>query len=167
MTAHTDVGAYSMGLLEERDRREFEDHLAGCPACAAELAELSPMAALFQGVELRGEEPAGGEVTDLAIRTIPPEVVELIPESVARENLVMPLAFDGETIWMHFALHSAPSSVECIAIDGELPAGRKSGADLDTPAPDRRAQCPLDPLVQCSVAGLSQVEQEIPCQIGL
>jgi len=72
MTAHTDVGAYSMGLLEERDRREFEDHLAGCPACAAELAELSPMAALFQGVELRGEEAADGppeaQVTDLIRR---------------------------------------------------------------------------------------------------
>ena len=25
---HTDVGAYSMGLLEERDRQAFEDHLA-------------------------------------------------------------------------------------------------------------------------------------------
>jgi anti-sigma factor RsiW len=64
MTAHTDVGAYSMGLLEERDRREFEDHLAGCPACAAEVAELSPMADLLRGVELRGVEPtgaAGGE----------------------------------------------------------------------------------------------------------
>jgi len=66
MTAHTDVGAYSMGLLEERDRREFEDHLAGCPACAAEVAELSPMAALLKGVELRGVEltgvePAGAE----------------------------------------------------------------------------------------------------------
>jgi hypothetical protein len=61
MTAHTDVGAYSMGLLEERDRREFEDHLAGCPACAAEVAELSPMAALLRGVELRGVEPAGAE----------------------------------------------------------------------------------------------------------
>lgn len=59
MTAHTDVGAYSMGLLEERDRREFEDHLAGCPACAAEVAELSPMAALLRGVELRAAEPAG------------------------------------------------------------------------------------------------------------
>ena len=70
MTAHTDVGAYSMGLLEEEDRREFEDHLAGCPACAAELAELSPMAALFQGVELRAEEAAGGEVTDLIRRRV-------------------------------------------------------------------------------------------------
>jgi hypothetical protein len=61
MTAHTDVGAYSMGLLEERDRREFEDHLAGCPACAAEVAELSPMAALLRGVELTGVEPVGAE----------------------------------------------------------------------------------------------------------
>jgi hypothetical protein len=79
MTAHTDVGAYSMGLLEERDRREFEDHLAGCPSCAAEVAELSPMAALLKGVELKeagaaggepdaGREPGGGEVTDLLRR---------------------------------------------------------------------------------------------------
>jgi hypothetical protein len=61
MTTHTDVGAYSMGLLEERDRREFEDHLAGCPACAAEVAELSPMAALLRGAELGGVEPAAGQ----------------------------------------------------------------------------------------------------------
>ena len=73
MTAHTDVGAYSMGLLEEQDRRAFEDHLAGCPACAAELAELSPMAALLRGVELRrragaADGDAGGEVTELIRR---------------------------------------------------------------------------------------------------
>ena len=82
MTAHTDVGAYAMGLLEERDRREFEDHLAGCPACVAEVAELSPMAALLRGVELRevepagaaggepaaGREPGGGDVTELLRR---------------------------------------------------------------------------------------------------
>jgi len=73
MTVHTDVGAYSMGLLEEQDKRAFEEHLAGCPACAAELAELSPMAALFKGIELNGmepagEEPDGGRVTDLVRR---------------------------------------------------------------------------------------------------
>jgi hypothetical protein len=82
MTAHTDVGAYSMGLLEERDRREFEDHLAGCAACAAEVAELSPMAALLRGVEpadaasepaagrelAAGREPGGGDVTELLRR---------------------------------------------------------------------------------------------------
>jgi hypothetical protein len=76
MTVHTDVGAYSMGLLEEPDRRAFEHHLAGCPSCAAELAELSPMGALLRGVEPVGvagqEAPAaqGGEaaVTQLLHR---------------------------------------------------------------------------------------------------
>src|SRR6266851_4786659 len=72
MSEHTDVGAYSMGLLEEPDRQAFEDHLAGCPACAAELAELSPMAALFRGIEPVGtvaEEP-GAQVTELIQRRV-------------------------------------------------------------------------------------------------
>ena len=69
---HTDVGAYSMGLLEEQDRLAFEDHLAGCPSCAAELAELSPMAALLRGVEPVGpaDEPAEATVTELIRRRV-------------------------------------------------------------------------------------------------
>src|SRR5262245_13870693 len=39
-----------------------------------------------------------GAVSGLATRDIPPHVLELIPESVARENVLVPLAFDGETI---------------------------------------------------------------------
>jgi Putative zinc-finger len=74
MTAgHTDVGAYSLGLLEERDRREFEDHLADCASCAAELAELSPMKALLRGVEPTGSggaEPGEGNVTQLIGRRV-------------------------------------------------------------------------------------------------
>jgi hypothetical protein len=71
MTAHTDVGAYSMGLLEEQDRRSFEDHLAGCASCSAELAELSPMAALLKGVEpagAAGQQADGTNVTQLISR---------------------------------------------------------------------------------------------------
>jgi Putative zinc-finger len=70
-TGHTDVGAYSLGLLEERDRRAFEDHLAGCASCAAELAELSPMKALLRGVEPTGAahgEPGQENVTELIRR---------------------------------------------------------------------------------------------------
>ncbi|HEY2266396.1 MAG TPA: zf-HC2 domain-containing protein [Streptosporangiaceae bacterium] len=81
MTVHTEVGAYSMGLLDERDRRAFEDHLPGCESCAAELAELSPMAALLKGVEPVGaaagapagaaERQAGGaDVTQLIHRRV-------------------------------------------------------------------------------------------------
>ena len=34
---HTDIGAYSLGLLDERDRLAFEDHLASCPSCGAQI----------------------------------------------------------------------------------------------------------------------------------
>jgi hypothetical protein len=48
---HTDVGAYALGLLEERDRRAFEAHLSRCRSCAAELAELAGLHGLLAGVE--------------------------------------------------------------------------------------------------------------------
>ena len=82
MSEHTEVGAYSMGLLEEQDRQAFEEHLAGCPSCATELAELSPMAALLRGVEPvgpAGDEPAEAEVTDA-------KVTELIQRRVAQQR---------------------------------------------------------------------------------
>jgi len=68
---HTDVGAYALGLLEATDRQAFEEHLAGCPACAAELAELSGMKSLLTGidpVDAPADEPTVAEVTDLVRR---------------------------------------------------------------------------------------------------
>jgi len=68
---HTDVGAYALGLLEPRDRQAFEEHLAGCPACAAELAELSGMKSLLSDlgpVEAPAGEPAEADVADLVRR---------------------------------------------------------------------------------------------------
>ena len=71
MSEHTDVGAYALGLLEPRDRQAFEEHLAGCPACAAELAELSGMKSLLSDlgpVEAPADEPTEANVTDLVRR---------------------------------------------------------------------------------------------------
>ena len=70
-SVHTDVGAYALGLLEAADRQAFEEHLAGCPACAAELAELSGMKGLLTGigpVDAPAAEPTEAEVTDLVRR---------------------------------------------------------------------------------------------------
>ena len=70
-SAHTDIGAYALGLLEAADRQAFEEHLAGCPACAAELAELSGMKSLLTGidpVEAPGGELPGADVTALVRR---------------------------------------------------------------------------------------------------
>lgn len=58
---HTDVGAYALGLLEETDRRAFEEHLNDCAACAAELDEFSGMRGLLADVgpvEADDEDPA-------------------------------------------------------------------------------------------------------------
>lgn len=43
--AHTLTGAYALDALEESERRQFEAHLAQCPACAREVQELRATAA--------------------------------------------------------------------------------------------------------------------------
>jgi anti-sigma factor RsiW len=70
---HTDVGAYALGLLEEDDRRAFEEHLGGCTSCAAELSGLGGMRRLLAGigpVEVEDEEPEdlSGNITSLVDR---------------------------------------------------------------------------------------------------
>lgn len=68
---HTDVGAYSLGLLEQADRQEFEFHLAQCAACAAELAEFSPIQDLLTGIEpvrTSSAEAAPSQIADMIRR---------------------------------------------------------------------------------------------------
>ena len=84
MSEHTDVAAYSMGLLEPADRQAFEDHLAGCAFCAAEIAQLSPLAGL-----LRGIDPA--EVAVSPSGATPPAAAR--PQSLARPPAAAGAAF--------------------------------------------------------------------------
>jgi hypothetical protein len=74
---HTDIGAYSLGLLDDRDRQAFEDHLASCASCGAELAELDRMSELLAGVE---PVPASAPpVTE-------PEVADLLSRRAAAQR---------------------------------------------------------------------------------
>jgi hypothetical protein len=70
---HTDVGAYALGLLEDGDRRAFEEHLGDCESCTAELDGLAGMRELLSGVgpvEVGDEPPEdlSANVTDLIER---------------------------------------------------------------------------------------------------
>jgi len=68
---HVDVGAYALGLLETQDRRAFEEHLADCASCRADLAEFSGMKDLLTGlgpVPSGTGEPTEAEVGDLVRR---------------------------------------------------------------------------------------------------
>jgi hypothetical protein len=66
VSEHTDVAAYSLGLLESDDRVEFEAHLAECELCTAELAEFAAMAGLFTGVEPVESGPAEPDEASVA-----------------------------------------------------------------------------------------------------
>ncbi|WP_354639252.1 anti-sigma factor [Kitasatospora camelliae] len=59
---HVDVGAYVLGVLDPADRDRFEAHLAGCPRCAADVAELGslePLLAELAEVGGPAEQPSG------------------------------------------------------------------------------------------------------------
>jgi hypothetical protein len=48
---HMDVAAYALGVLDEQDTERFEEHLATCWACAAELETMVPVVGLLSGID--------------------------------------------------------------------------------------------------------------------
>ena len=61
------VGPYFDGQLSDADRREFEAHLAGCPECARQLAELQSLSRGFGPVrELKLSEAQRLRLLELA-----------------------------------------------------------------------------------------------------
>jgi anti-sigma factor RsiW len=75
--AATDLGAYVVGALEPAERRRVEEHLRHCPACAAELTELSPLPGLLDrvGPDLRGSAvvtPSPGLFARISAAAEPP-----------------------------------------------------------------------------------------------
>jgi Putative zinc-finger len=118
---HTDIGAYSLGLLEEHDRLAFEDHLAGCPSCAAELADLSGMSALLSGiepVEPADGQPAGGEVVDLLRRRATAEHRRARWQVTAAAAAAIVLLAGGVTVGIETA-SSSSGSAPGVAVAGQ------------------------------------------------
>lgn len=68
-SAHWDVGAYALGALDPDDVEQFEEHLAGCWACAAELESLIPIVGLMSTVDISQLEdsPALPQVSPIGV----------------------------------------------------------------------------------------------------
>lgn len=49
--AHWDVAAYALGVLDPQESERFEEHLAGCWACAGELESMLPVVSLLSEVD--------------------------------------------------------------------------------------------------------------------
>ncbi|WFE39149.1 zf-HC2 domain-containing protein [Micromonospora sp. WMMD998] len=58
---HMDVAAYALGVLDAQDAERFEEHLATCWACAAELETMVPVVGMLSGID--GEAMAALEQT--------------------------------------------------------------------------------------------------------
>jgi anti-sigma factor RsiW len=74
--APTFLGAYVLGVLDPDERREAEQHLADCPACAAELAE-------FRGLTAQLDRVPADEVTAEPV-TPSPELFGRVAAEVRR-----------------------------------------------------------------------------------
>ncbi|RLU78885.1 hypothetical protein CTZ27_37470 [Streptomyces griseocarneus] len=58
---HMDVGAYALGALDREEAARFEEHLADCPGCAAELDDLLGLTPLL--ADLKEATPDPGALT--------------------------------------------------------------------------------------------------------
>ncbi|TDB78688.1 anti-sigma factor [Micromonospora sp. KC721] len=74
---HMDVAAYALGVLDPQDTERFEEHLATCWACAAELETMVPVVGLLSDIdgetmmamEHTATDPALLDRTLVAVRT--------------------------------------------------------------------------------------------------
>lgn len=73
--AHWDVAAYALGVLDEREAEKFEEHLAGCWACAGELESMLPVVNLLSEVD--GENLATAEQSRSDGRVLDRMIVEV------------------------------------------------------------------------------------------
>jgi hypothetical protein len=72
---HWDVASYALGVLDVQDTERFEEHLADCWVCAAELESMLPVVDLLSDVDgddlsIVEQSAADGELLDRMMATV-------------------------------------------------------------------------------------------------
>ncbi|MFE2755262.1 anti-sigma factor family protein [Actinosynnema sp. NPDC059335] len=118
MTANHDpqlLGAYVLGVLDEREARVVEDHLSSCPMCRAELDGL------------RAVEEALGDVPPEALLDGPPEDGDLLLQRTLRQ-----VRSEREVRMRRrrVGLGLAAAAVAAIVLGGGFAVGRGTAPDV-------------------------------------
>ena len=102
---HKLTGAYAVDALDDIERARFEQHLAGCEDCRAEVAELRETASLLTD-SVSATPPASLRDSVLAgisqIRPLPPEVTVKAPTSISSTR-----AHRRRPVWTTFLVAAA------------------------------------------------------------
>jgi anti-sigma-K factor RskA len=116
---HELVAAYALNALDDDDRAAFEEHLAGCPQCTAQLAELRDAAAALAYVPDTVAPPAAlrSRILETA-RAERPNVVPLRPRTtrtwglgaVAAVAVAAAVALAAWNVSLHNSLNDARSA---------------------------------------------------------
>ena len=80
---HTLAGAYALHAIDDLERARFERHLAECPSCAAEVAELNDAMAAFSDATIE-TPPARMRAAVLARSTATPQTQRSVSRRTSR-----------------------------------------------------------------------------------
>lgn len=99
--------AYVLGSLSSTERREYESHLTGCPACRAAVSQLCGIPALLALVD-REEMAAAGDELPAGPPPLRPQVLATLLEKVTRRRM--------RTRWLTWSLTAAAAAVLAIGV---------------------------------------------------
>jgi anti-sigma-K factor RskA len=104
---HALSGAYAVDALDAGERAQFEEHLASCAECRAEVASLQEATAVLGGLEEAAPPPSLRDSVLAGIATVRP----LPPETPAPSAAVTPLAPRRRRPWAMLAAAAAVLAV--------------------------------------------------------
>ncbi|MFJ6675425.1 anti-sigma factor family protein [Actinosynnema sp. NPDC091369] len=121
------LGAYVLGVLDEREARAVEEHLASCPRCRAE------------STELRAMEEAMGEVPSEVVLDGPPEGGDLLLQRTLRQ---VRSERGGQVRRRRVGVGLVAAAVAAVVLGGGFAVGRGTAPDVTVVQPSTAPPAP-------------------------
>jgi len=130
-------GAYVLGALSRRERREFERHLAECTACSRAVGELAGLPHLLAQLSPADVEPQGGGAEVPLPTTLLPSLVREVRRAGRRRSLITSAtaalagaASVAGTLWLGQVLSDRAEAPGSTTAGGTAAAGGRVAATI-------------------------------------